>query len=298
MPNIVVDSLNNDTRLDKFLASILTNFSRAQIGRMILGEYVKVNDKTITKNSFHIKEGDIISYTEMELKETDIKGEDIPLDIVYEDDDLLVINKPQGMVVHPAPGHYEGTLVNALIAHCPLSNVGGVKRPGIVHRIDKDTSGLIVVAKNDFAHNFLSEQLKDHSMHREYYALVKGTFSEEKGRIKLPISRSKKNFEMMIVDPKGKEAITDFKVMKNYRDYALLDLRLYTGRTHQIRVHLSYIKHPIEGDKVYGRSPYIYENGQMLHAYRLTFVHPTTKKEMTFTCDMPSWFKEVINNLK
>lgn len=286
-------------RLDKVLVSLLVDKSRSYINKMIDDNLVLVNSK-IEKNSYKVKTNDVIEIDDLEVKELTVEKEDIPLDIVYEDSDILIINKPQGMVVHPANGHWNGTLVNAILNHCnDLSGINGVARPGIIHRIDKDTSGLICVAKNDIAHNFLAEQLKDHTMHREYYALVKGQIKENSGEINLPIGRSKADRKKMAVDKEnGKYAITYFKVQKRFLNHTLVTCKLLTGRTHQIRVHMAYIGHPVEGDPLYGtRSNKVYRDGQLLTAYRLSLIHPTTKKEMTFEIDLPQYFIDIINNL-
>lgn len=296
---IIVTSENVGERLDKFLTLIIENKSRSHINKMIENNLVFVNGK-IEKNSYKIKLNDEITFSELPVEEMDIKGEDIELDVVYEDEDILIINKPQGMVVHPANGHYSGTLVNAILNHCnDLSGINGVARPGIVHRIDKDTSGLICVAKNDESHNFLAEQLKDHTMHREYYALVKGLIKENSGEINLPIGRNKTDRKKMSVDREnGKYAITYFSVVKRFRNHTLIKCRLKTGRTHQIRVHMAYIGHPVEGDQVYGtRANKVYRDGQLLTAYKLSLIHPRTKKEVTFEIDLPQYFIDIINNL-
>lgn len=299
MDKLIVDKSLVSYRLDKLISIKFEQLSRTYVNNLIDDGHILVNEKK-SKPSYKVKENDVISIDIPEAKPIDIKPEDIPLDIIYEDDDLLVINKPQGMVVHPAHGHYEKTLVNALLAHCKdLSGINGNLRPGIVHRIDKDTSGLIVVSKNDVSHLFLAEQLKDHTMHREYFALVKGYIKENEGKIDLPIARSKQNRQKMAVDgADGKKAITYFNVEKRFNDYTLLRCKLMTGRTHQIRVHLSYIGHPVEGDSVYSKTKNrLYDNGQLLHAYKLTFIHPKTKKEMSFECPLPQYFIDIINNL-
>lgn len=303
MNNIIelsVDDKNDGLRLDKAISNLDCSISRSRALSLIEEGNVFVNGKVIKKASVKVHKNDQILCQIFANTSSDIKPEQIPLDIIYEDDDLLVVNKPQGMVVHPAFGHYEGTLVNALLSHCEqLSNINGALRPGIVHRIDKDTSGLIVVSKNDLCHTFLASQLKDHTMHREYYALVKGIIKEDEGKIDLPIGRSRQNRQKMAVDPvNGKRAVTYFNVVKRYCEYTLIKCKLETGRTHQIRVHLSYIGHPVEGDSVYsnGKSK-LYSNGQLLHAYRLTFIHPTLKKEMSFECPLPEYFKKIIDNL-
>ena len=262
--------------------------------------HIWVNGKN-EKPSYRVKENDVVEYEEKELVPSEMKKENIPLDIVYEDEDLMVINKPRGMVVHPANGHHEGTLVNALLGYCTdLSGINGVERPGIVHRIDKDTSGLLVVCKNDFAHNEIAKQLKDKTMHREYYALCKGVIKEDDGKIIAPIGRDPYDRLKMAVDVKnGKEAITFFHVEERFNQYTLVSVRLFTGRTHQIRVHMHYIGHPLEGDPLYGKKKnLLFQNGQLLHAYRITFIHPRTQKEMTFEVPLPDDFKAVLERLR
>ena len=281
-------------RLDKVLVSELKDRSREFIMRLIDEGEVLVNDKK-AKNSYRVKENDEIA------KSLDATPQDIPLDIVYEDDDIIVINKPRDLVVHPSNGHEDGTLVNALLAHCTnLSGINGVKRPGIVHRIDKDTTGLLVVAKNDYAHEFLAKQLEDHTLHREYIALVKGVIKEEDGKIIAPIGRDKYNRQKMAVDVKnGKPAVTYFHVLKRFNQYTLISCVLETGRTHQIRVHMNYIGYPIEGDPVYGpKSHLLFDKGQLLHAEKLILIHPKTKKKMTFSAPLPKDFQDVIDNLE
>ncbi len=287
-------------RLDKVLVLELKDRSREFIMRLIDEGEVLVNDKK-AKNSYRVKENDEITINIPEAKNLDATPQDIPLDIVYEDDDIIVINKPRDLVVHPSNGHEDGTLVNALLAHCTnLSGINGVKRPGIVHRIDKDTTGLLVVAKNDYAHEFLAKQLEDHTLHREYIALVKGVIKEEDGKIIAPIGRDKYNRQKMAVDVKnGKPAVTHFHVLKRFNQYTLISCVLETGRTHQIRVHMNYIGYPIEGDLVYGpKSHLLFDKGQLLHAEKLILIHPKTKKKMTFSAPLPKDFQDVIDNLE
>lgn len=287
-------------RLDKVLVLELKDRSREFIMRLIDEGEVLVNDKK-AKNSYRVKENDEITINIPEAKNLDATSQDIPLDIVYEDDDIIVINKPRDLVVHPSNGHEDGTLVNALLAHCTnLSGINGVKRPGIVHRIDKDTTGLLVVAKNDYAHEFLAKQLEDHTLHREYIALVKGVIKEEDGKIIAPIGRDKYNRQKMAVDVKnGKPAVTHFHVLKRFNQYTLISCVLETGRTHQIRVHMNYIGYPIEGDPVYGpKSHLLFDKGQLLHAEKLILIHPKTKKKMTFSAPLPKDFQDVIDNLE
>ena len=301
MNKFVVTNEYNGYRLDKYLSSVLTNFSRTHIAKIIDEGEVFVNDKE-AKSSLKLKENDVISLTIPENKELEVNKEDIPLDIVYEDKDILIVNKPQGMVVHPSNGHNEHTLVNAILYHCKdLSGINGVNRPGIVHRIDKDTSGLICVAKNDNAHLKLAEQLKDHTMARTYTALVKGIIPENSGEINLPIGRDPNNRQKMgVTRTNSKEAITYFKVLKRYKEHTLVECHLKTGRTHQIRVHLSYIGYPVEGDPLYAGRKYdsLYKKGQLLVATSLTLIHPSTNEEMTFNIDLPDYFVDVLHQLE
>lgn len=301
MNNFVVTSEYVGLRIDKYLSIVLTDFSRTRISLLIEEGNVFVNEKE-AKGSYKVKENDEIKINIPEVKELEIKKEDIPLDIVYEDNDILIINKPQGMVVHPSNGHFEHTLVNAILYHChSLSGINGVSRPGIVHRIDKDTSGLICVAKNDMAHHALAEQLKDHTMARTYIALVRGVISENSGEINLPIGRDPNNRQKMgVTRSNSKEAITYFKVLKRYKEHTLVECHLKTGRTHQIRVHLSYIGYPVEGDPLYcGRKfDTLYKNGQLLVATSLKLIHPSSHKEMEFHIELPQYFKDVINQLE
>ena len=301
MNRIVVDESNSNQRLDKFLSTYFSELSRSHIAKLIDDENCLVNKKVI-KSSYKLKTGDVIEINIPEAKELEVEKENIPLDIVYEDSDILIINKPQGMVVHPANGHYEHTLVNAILHHChDLSGINGVMRPGIVHRIDKDTSGLICVAKNDKAHLSLAEQLKDHTMSRTYIALVKGVITENTGEINLPIGRDPHNRQKMAVTrSNSKEAITYFKVLQRFSDHTLVECHLKTGRTHQIRVHLSYIGYPVEGDPLYSGRKYdtLYKNGQLLVAVGLRLIHPSSNKEMEFKIDLPDYFKEVISQLE
>ena len=301
MNRIVVDESCSNQRLDKFLSTYFSELSRSHIAKLIDDDNCLVNEK-VAKSSYKLKTGDVIEINIPEAKELEIEKEDIPLDIVYEDSDILIINKPQGMVVHPANGHYEHTLVNAILHRChDLSGINGVMRPGIVHRIDKDTSGLICVAKNDKAHLSLAEQLKDHTMARTYVALVKGVIAENTGEINLPIGRDPHNRQKMAVTrSNSKEAITYFKVLQRFSDHTLVECHLKTGRTHQIRVHLSYIGYPVEGDPLYSGRKYdtLYKNGQLLVAVGLRLIHPSSNKEMEFKIDLPDYFEEVISHLK
>ena len=295
-------------RLDAYIAAV-SDLSRSAAARLIESGSVTVGGKPAEKKRI-LAEDDVVEITLPEPEECEAQPEDIPLDVVYEDDDIIVINKPEGMVVHPAPGNYSGTLVNALLFRCrdSLSGIGGVMRPGIVHRIDKDTSGLLVVAKNDFAHTALSEELKYHGIEREYHALVKGGFGEDTGTIDLPIGRhpiDRKKMAVLKNSESAREAVTHYEVLARYGNISYLKLMLETGRTHQIRVHMSYTGHPLLGDEVYGQSKIPFEkrhapllNGQALHAKRLSLTHPRTKERMTFECELPENFKELLEILE
>ena len=294
-------------RLDKYLSVIFEQSktssnapSRSFFKKLIRDGHVKVND-SIAKANYRLRMDDLVCVEIPDAVETPILPEDIPLDILYEDDDLLVVNKPKGMVVHPGNGNPDGTLVNAIMAHCEdsLSGIGGEIRPGIVHRIDKDTSGLLVIAKNDKAHINLSEQIKNRQVNKIYVALVKGIISENEATINMPIGRSKKDRKKMAVDKNGKEAVTHFKVIKRYNKYTYIKVKIDTGRTHQIRVHMSNIGYPIVGDIVYsnGKNDFGIE-GQMLHAKELEFKHPITGKLMHFEAPLPKYFEEILSKLE
>lgn len=297
--NLTVENEHKNLRLDKYLQNYIEGKSRSFIQGLIDEENITVNGKTV-KSNYKVKPGDIIEAVIPEPKELNIEAENIPLDIVYEDKDVIVINKPQGMVVHPAPGNYTGTLVNALMYHCrDLSGVNGVLRPGIVHRIDKDTSGILVAAKNDYSHNKLSEQLKEHSMKREYYALVEGRIKNDTGTINKPLGRNKKDRLKMGIVSDGKEAVTHYEVLERYNGYTLIKCILETGRTHQIRVHMSSIGFPLVGDPLYGFKKQKFKvNGQMLHAKTLGFIHPSTGKYMEFTSELPEYFTNILEILR
>ena len=288
-------------RLDETMTSSGFYPSRSVAKKMIVEGKVTINGK-VEKPHYNLRENDLLVALEYSAPKADLAGEDIPLDIVYEDDDVLLINKPVGMVVHPGNGHYEGTLVNALIGREMALSEGDPDRPGIVHRIDKDTSGLLLVTKNDNAYRKIQEQLSTHTMHREYYALVKGVILEDDGKINAPIARDKNRPTRNCVDVlHGKEAITFFHVEKRYKEseVTLVSCRLLTGRTHQIRVHMDYIGHPVIGDPLYGTgNRRIYDAGQLLHAYKLTFIHPSSGKEMSFTAPLPEHFEKVLSSLK
>lgn len=286
-------------RIDSYLASN-TESSRVTIQRLIENEKVLVNGKK-TKDSYKIQFNDEITIEEEKPKEIELKAQDIPVEILYEDNDIIVVNKPKGMVVHPANGNLDGTLVNAVMAICKdsLSGIGGEIRPGIVHRLDKDTSGAIIVAKNDKAHINLSEQIKNHQVEKTYIALVKGFVKENEATINMPIGRSTKDRKKMAVNKNGKNAVTHFKVIERFRNYTLLEVKIETGRTHQIRVHLSEIGYPIVGDAVYSNGKNEWNiDGQCLHAKSLKFKHPITGKEMFIEAPLPEYFKNVILELK
>lgn len=284
-------------RLDKSLAD-LTELSRSQANEAIKAGTVLVNGK-LAKAKYVVKEGDVITYVLPEEEVLEYKAEDIPLDIIYEDADVAVVNKPQGIVVHPSAGHTSGTLVNALMYHVKdLSSINGVVRPGIVHRIDKDTSGLLMIAKNDKAHNALAAELKDKKSLRKYVAIVHGNLPNDRGVIEAPIGRSDKDRKKQAVTAKGKPAVTRFTVLERFGNYTLVELQLETGRTHQIRVHMAYIGHPVAGDPLYGPRKTLKGHGQFLHAKTLGFTHPTTGELVEFTAEEPIIFKETLEKLK
>ena len=296
---LVVEDLEEKTRLDVFLSDEV-DWSRSQIKLQIDGGRALVNGEK-RKAGFLIKNGDVITLSfSKEILEINAEAENIPLDIIYEDDDFAIINKPQGMVVHPAPGAYNHTLVNALLYHFENLSQGSNKiRPGIVHRIDKDTSGLLVVAKNDKAHESLAAQIAEHSCFRHYLALLEGNLKTDEGRIETFIGRNPQDRKMMAVVEDGKKAITNFKVLERFGDYCLVEFILETGRTHQIRVHSKHLGHPIVGDKTYGiKNQKFNLNGQLLHAYKLELTHPTSGKRMAFECDIPEYFTKILNKLK
>ena len=285
-------------RIDKFLSEQIGDRSRSFISNLIKNGNVLVNDKAVSK-SYVIKENDNIKATVPEAVEYIAEAENLPLNVVYEDADLIVVNKPKGMVVHPAAGNYSGTLVNALMYHCKgqLSGINGVLRPGIVHRIDKNTSGLLVVAKNDIAHNSLAAQLKEHSVKREYRAIAYGRFKESEGRVDLPIGRDTNDRKKMTVTYKNsKNAVTNYKVLEELNGYSYISCVLETGRTHQIRVHMAHLGHPLAGDDVYGPKKIITAlNGQCLHAKTLGFIHPVTGEYMEFDSPLPAYFEDFLN---
>ena len=297
---VIVTAEESGERVDALLARHLDGFSRSAVQRLIEGGAVLLGERAVRKNHL-CAAGDSFLVTLPALGEIPLVPQDIPLDVVYEDGDVIVVNKPRGLVVHPAPGHPDGTLVNALLYHCgdSLSGVGGEKRPGIVHRIDKDTSGLIIAAKNDRAHLALSAQLSDHSLRREYEAVVRGRLRQDAGTVDAPIGRHPTDRKRMAVTQKGsRSAVTHWEVIARYPGYTLLRCRLETGRTHQIRVHMAHIGHPLLGDYTYGApSPDKGLEGQCLHARRLRFVHPASGERVELECPLPDYFCEVLKKL-
>ena len=301
---IELSSEGDGERIDKYLSETLTDYSRSYLKNLIDEGRVQVAGK-IVKGSFKVYNGAAITVNLPPVKNVKILPEDMPLDILYEDEDVILVNKPKGMVVHPAAGHYTGTLVNALMFHCRdnLSGINGELRPGIVHRIDMDTTGVVIACKNDAAHRFVAEQLKEHSIKRKYQAIVYGAFKENEGRIEGAIGRSKTDRKKMAIVPNGKPAVTHYKVLKNFsspngNNYAHIECELETGRTHQIRVHMTSIGHPLLGDNVYGvaKNPFKLD-GQTLHAEMLGFIHPRTKEYMEFHAPLPDYFTKLLTKL-
>lgn len=288
-------------RLDKFIAENIPDVTRSSVVNLIESDNVLVNGKKQNKN-YKLRINDIVSVIIPEPVEYEAKAENIPLDIVYEDSDLLVVNKPKGMVVHPAAGNYEGTLVNALLYHCKddLSGINGVMRPGIVHRIDKNTSGLLIVAKNDKAHKHLAEQIKEHSFTREYEAVVWGNIKDDTGTVNAPIGRHPiDRKKMTVTERNSKNAVTHFEVLERLNGYTYINCRLETGRTHQIRVHMAYLGHPVSGDDVYGvKKEKVNFEGQCLHARKIGFIHPSSGEYMEFTSPLPEYFTKWLNTLR
>ena len=285
-------------RIDKFLASAIPDKSRSHYQKAIDNGLVLVNGKTV-KSKYQTRLGDEIVISIEPVKEIDILPEDIPIDILYEDNDVIVVNKPKGMVVHPAPGHYSGTLVNALMFHCKdsLSGINGEIRPGIVHRIDMNTTGSLLVCKNDKAHNDIAAQIKVHSVNRIYKGIVIGNFKEEEGTVDAPIGRNPKDRKKMAVVPNGREAVTHFTVLEQFKGYSYVQFKLETGRTHQIRVHMAHIGHPLLGDDIYGK-PVKNLEGQTLHAQTLGFKQPTTGEYVEVNAPLPSYFEELLNKYR
>ena len=298
MDKFMVENDHQYTRLDVF-ACLKSGHSRSAIQKLIENGNIFVNNKA-HKANYRLRSGDFVVINLPTLTQPDILPEPIPLNIAYEDDDLIIIDKPKGMVVHPAPGHFSGTLVNALLHHCQnsLSGINGVARPGIVHRIDKDTSGLLVAAKNDHAHQFLSTQFAAHTIDREYFAIVHGGFKDSTGKIDAPIARHRTQRKKMAITPDGRRAITHFEVVKPLGKFTLLKCTLETGRTHQIRVHMASIGRPVLGDTTYGSAKQPFNtNGQVLHAHKLGFIHPNGK-HMRFASPPPDYFQKILSNLK
>lgn len=301
MQDIRLEVTNNeDIRIDNHINLAGIGLSRSHIQKLIKEGAIKVNGKEV-KSSYKVSLGELIEIQIPSPSELDIKAEDIPLDIRYEDDDLIIVNKPKGMVVHPSNGHIRGTLVNALMYHCKnnLSSINGVLRPGIVHRIDKDTTGLLIVCKNDKSHNFIADQLREHTISRKYHAIVHGVIKEDSGVIENYIGRhsfDRKKFS--VVDESGKYAYTKYRVLQRFKNYTYIECELKTGRTHQIRVHMAYILHPLLGDGIYGYSKSPFElNGQCLHAKTLGFVHPSSLRYMEFNSELPEYFEKLLNKL-
>ena len=299
--NITLIARENGVRADQFLSQALDNLTRSAAQKLLEAGHVLRDGKALKKND-KLKEGDEITVLIPDPTEVEILPQDIPLDVVYEDEDVIVVNKPVGMVVHPAPGHPDGTLVNALLHHCgdSLSGIGGQLRPGIVHRIDRDTSGLIIAAKNDFAHQALARQLQDHSLARTYEAVVIGNLRQDTGTIDAPIGRHHTDRKRMAVTPQGgRSAVTHYEVLERFPGYTYVRCRLETGRTHQIRVHMAHIGHPLVGDTVYGsKKPVPGMTGQCLHAVGLRFIHPRTEQTVTLTCSINEEFQALLRKLR
>ena len=298
--NYVVSDGQSGIRIDRYLSDSNEDLSRSYIQKLLKEQKVTVQG-TFVKANYKVQAGDVITVEVPDMAEPDILPEDIPLDILYEDEDVLVVNKPKGMVVHPSAGHTTGTLVNAIMAHCKenLSGINGVLRPGIVHRIDMDTTGVIIACKNDLAHNSIAAQLKEHSITRRYQAIVHGALKDDEGVIDEPIGRSPKDRKKMAVNyNNGKSAVTHYKVLTRFKDFTHIECRLETGRTHQIRVHMASIGHPLLGDAVYGPAKCPYKlQGQTLHAGILGFVHPRTGEYMEFSAPLPEYFEELLRKL-
>ena len=299
MEKYIVEKNDENKRLDAYVSQINNKITRTAAQRLIEENHILVNSKQ-QKVSYKVKMGDIITIEQPTPKEIELKAENIPIDIIYEDDNIIVVNKPKGMVVHPANGNPNGTLVNAIMAICKdsLSGIGGEIRPGIVHRLDKDTSGLLIIAKNDEAHVNMSEQIKSHEVKKTYIALVRGVIKENEATIDMPIGRSQSDRKKMAVNKNGKNAVTHIKVLKRYDKYTLLEIHIETGRTHQIRVHLSHIGYPIIGDYTYSNGKNEFGIiGQCLHAQRLEFKHPITQKKMKLEAPLPKYFEEILKKL-
>ncbi len=300
MKNFEITQQLVNLRLDKVVVKLSPDISRMSVQRLIDNQHIKVNNEP-QKSSYKVKLGDIIQIQQQQPKQVEIKAQKIPIEVVYQDNDIIVVNKPKGLVVHPANGNPDGTLVNAIMEICKesLSGIGGKLRPGIVHRIDKDTSGLLIIAKNDRSHIIMSDQFKNKQVKKTYIALVRGTIKENEATINMPISRSKIDRKKMCVSKEGRQAITHFKVLERYEKYTLIEINLETGRTHQIRVHMAYIGFPIIGDMVYsnGKNPFGVI-GQMLHAQKIQFKHPITNKEIELEARLPQYFQDVLDEIK
>lgn len=300
MKNFEITQQLVNLRLDKVVVKLSPDISRMSVQRLIDNQHIKVNNE-LQKSSYKVKLGDIIQIQQQQPKQVEIKAQKIPIEVVYQDNDIIVVNKPKGLVVHPANGNPDGTLVNAIMEICKesLSGIGGKLRPGIVHRIDKDTSGLLIIAKNDRSHIIMSDQFKNKQVKKTYIALVRGTIKENEATINMPISRSKIDRKKMCVSKEGRQAITHFKVLERYEKYTLIEINLETGRTHQIRVHMAYIGFPIIGDMVYsnGKNPFGVI-GQMLHAQKIQFKHPITNKEIELEARLPQYFQDVLDEIK
>ena len=302
--SFVVDEISEGCRIDKYISSECETLSRSRISRLIDGsDAVSVNGALVKKPSMLLHTGDVIEVKLPEDEDTDILPEDIALDILYEDEDLLIVNKPKGMVVHPAPGHYSGTLVNALLFYChDLSGINGVLRPGIVHRIDRDTTGSLIVCKNDISHGFIASQLENHTINRKYMAIVNGNLKNDEGEIDAPIGRDRRDRKKMAVNPYGKIAVTTYRVLERFGKYTLIECILKTGRTHQIRVHMAHIGHSVLGDEIYGKKSsekFQYETcGQVLHAKTLGFIHPKNKAYVEVEAPLPQYFEYLLTKLR
>lgn len=296
-----VDTNANNMRIDRFISERMSDTSRSYIQKLIKDELVTVDSKVV-KSNYKVKEGEWVEIVLPEPVSLDIEAENIPLDILYEDSDVLLVNKPKDMVVHPSAGHITGTLVNALLYHCKdsLSSINGVMRPGIVHRIDKDTTGILIICKNDKAHNCIAEQLKVHSITRRYHALVWNNITDDTGTIDAPIGRHPVDRKKMAINHKnGKQAVTHYKVLERFGQYTYIQCELETGRTHQIRVHMASIGHPLVGDPVYGPAKQPFKtDGQMLHAKVFGFIHPSTNEYMEFETDLPEYFQLILEKLR
>lgn len=297
----ITDEKNVNKRLDIYLSEQL-DYSRNHISNVLKQDKILLNNKIVNKSSTKLKMNDEIVFEDIETVDLDVKEENIPINIIYEDDDVLIIDKEKGMVVHPSNGHNEGTLVNAIMYHCKdnLSSINGVIRPGIVHRIDKDTSGILCICKNDKAHQNISNQFKEHTNVRKYKTIVKGVLKNDDGIIEKPIARDKKNRLRMAIDKNGKNAITKYRVIERFNNYTYVECELFTGRTHQIRVHMKSIGHPVLGDLLYGNEDSKIKkiDGQVLHAYYLSFIHPSTNKEVIFESKLPAYFEDILNKIR